>query len=169
MKILSGTAIAPTIALLVTCGNALAADSPGKLRSEMAKAEREYIALYNKLNTVPEFAIACRMDTPTGTKFAVRVCQPKYVVDANARSASEIMKFAKDSLDTTAAGSAGGSNAGAGQNGDGGGFATGGKDEAYRQNVLDLMRRNPELQALGKKRDTLQASYDEATRSKSGR
>ncbi|HXC57893.1 MAG TPA: hypothetical protein VN645_01175, partial [Steroidobacteraceae bacterium] len=63
--------------LLAVCTGATAQEKPGKLRSEMAKAEKEYVDLYNKVNTDPQFAIICKMDTPTGSNFAVRVCQPR--------------------------------------------------------------------------------------------
>ncbi|MFO1502565.1 MAG: hypothetical protein U1F39_01985 [Steroidobacteraceae bacterium] len=162
----------PALKLAIICaasmGIARAADSPGKLRSEMAKAERDYIALYNKLNTTPEFAIVCRMDTPTGTSFAVRVCEPKYLIAANARSASQRMQSAVAAGNSTGSANSGGPNVGAGAAGDGG-TVTVDKDAAFRQNMLDLLQKNAELKALGDRRDELQARYDEATRGKSSR
>jgi len=163
MKISSGLAFVSTLALCCASGVSVAADSPGKLRGEMARAEKEYIELYNKVNTNPEFAIVCRMDKPTGTTFAVRVCQPKYLITANARSASDRMQSAVAAGNSTGGANSGGPNVGAGF---GGGAAVPGadKDEAFKQNMLDLLQKSPELQALGKKRDDLQARFNEATR-----
>jgi hypothetical protein len=155
-------------ALQAACAGALAADSPGKLRTEMARAEQAFFELYNKLNTNPEFAIVCRMDTPTGTTFAVRVCQPKYLITANARSASERMQSAITAGNATGAANANGPNVGAGSAPGGGDTAAADKERAFKQNVLDLMQRSPELQALGKKRDELQVRYNEAAKGKDG-
>jgi hypothetical protein len=42
------------------------------------------------------------------------------------------------------------------------------KDDAFRKNMLDVLQKSPELQALGKKRDELQARYDAATKGTGG-
>jgi hypothetical protein len=164
-----GLAVASVLTLCAACSSALAADSPGKLRTEMARAERDYITLYNKVNTNPEFTIVCRMDTPTGTSFAVRVCQPKYMVTANARSASERLQSAVTASSSTGGANANGPNVGAGFTGAGGVTVAADKDEAFKQNMLELLQKSPELQALGRKRDDLQARFNEATRGKAER
>jgi hypothetical protein len=164
-----GMALVSALASLIAGASALAADSPGKLRSEMAKAERQYVDLHNKVNTNPDFAIICRMDTPTGTNFAVRVCQPRYLMTANARAASERMQSAVTAATSTGPANANGPNVGAGLGAGGSEFLAGDKDAAFKQNMLDLLQKNPELQALGKKRDDLQTRYNEATGSKGGR
>lgn len=171
MKISRGMAMVSMLTISATCGNALAADSPGKLRAEMARAERDYIELYNKVNANPEFAIVCRMDTPTGTSFAVRVCQPKYLVTANARSASERMQSAVAAGNSTGGANANGPNIGAGfaGTGAGGAIVAADKEDAFKQNLLDVLQKSPELQALGKKRDDLQARFNEATKGKGER
>jgi hypothetical protein len=163
-----GMAIVTLLGLLTMACDAMAAESPGKLRAEMTKTERAYIDLYNKVNTTPEFAIACRMETPTGSNFAVRVCQPKYIVTANARTAGERMPSAVTAGVNTGAANSKGPNVGAGF-GAGGGTVDAAKEEAFKQNMLDVLQRSPELQALGSKRDDLQTRYDEATKSKRGR
>lgn len=150
---------------LLAGGLAAAADNPNKLRSEMAKAERQYVDLYNKLNTERQFDIVCRMDTPTGSTFAVRVCQPRYLLRAKEKSATERMQAAVTAGDSTGAANAGGPNVGATS------AATGmitapDKDEAFRQNMLAVQQRSAELQALGAKRDELQARYDQALKDK---
>jgi hypothetical protein len=160
-------AIVSALALLAALQGAFAADSPGKLRSEMVKVEREFINLYNKANTNPEFAILCRMDTPTGTSFAVRVCQPRYLIASNAKTASELIQSAVAATTLTGPANANGPNVGATFDGNGGAVAPD-KDEAFKQNLLGLLRKSPELQALGKKRDDLQTRFNEATKGKGG-
>ena len=169
MKRSHGLAFASVITIAAACSPAFAADSPGKLRAEMARAERDYVDLYNKVNTNPEFAIVCRMDTPTGTTFAVRVCQPKYLITANARSASERVQTAVAAGNSTGGANANGPNVGTGFGGAGGVSVADDKDEAFKQNMLDLLQKSPELQALGKKRDDLQARLNEATKGKGER
>jgi hypothetical protein len=169
MKRFHELAVASVLALGAACSQAIAADSPGKLRAEMAKTEREYIDLYNKMNSNPEFAIVCRMDTPTGTSFAVRVCQPKYLIAANARSASEQMQSAVAAGNSTGGANANGPNVGTGFGAASARSAGMDKEEAFKQNLLDLLQKSPELQALGKKRDDLQARFNEATKGKGER
>lgn len=168
MKSTRGVMVAFAIALLAAPTGALAAESPGKLRAEMTKAERQYIDLYNKVNTNPEFAIACRMETPTGSNFPVRICQPKYVVTANARTSGERMHSAIATGVNTGAANSNGANVGAGA-GAGHASVDEAKEEAFKQNMLDVLQRSPELQELGRKRDDLQARYDEATKGRRSR
>jgi len=169
MKISSGFALVSALAMFCTSGVGVAADSPGKLRTEMAKVERQYIDLYNKVNTNPEFAIVCRMDKPTGTSFGVRVCQPKYLITANARSAAEQIQFAVSAANATGGANANGPNVGAGFGGAAAANSAVDKDEAFKQNMLDLLQKSPELQALGKKSNELQARLTEATKGKGER
>ena len=161
----SAMQILQRLILIVACRSAFAADSPGKLRTEMTKAEKAYIDLYNKVNTDPQFAIICRMDTPTGSNFAVRVCQPRYLLHAAEKSATERMQSAVAAGDATGPANANGPNVGAASGG-GAAAVSQDKDEAFRQNMLGLLQKSPELQALAKKRDELQARYAEATKGK---
>ena len=152
--------------LLALCGTAAGADSPSKLRSEMTKVEKEYVELYNKLNTDREFAIVCKMQQPTGTRFPVRVCQPRYLVNAAEVAATESMQSATQSASATR------DNVGAATGGLGvasiGAAAPGqtAQQQAFLQHVLAVQEASPELQVLGKKRDELQARYAEATKGK---
>jgi hypothetical protein len=157
------------VVLLAIATGTLAAESPGKLRSEMAKAERQFIDLYNKVNSNPEFAIVCRMDKPTGTSFAVRVCQPKYLMTETARAASERFQSAVAAGNSTGAANSNGPNVGAGFAAGSAGSTAGDKEAAFKQHMLELLNKNPELQALGTKRDELQARYDETMKAKGGR
>ncbi|MEO6185958.1 MAG: hypothetical protein ABIP38_01615 [Steroidobacteraceae bacterium] len=164
MKRSHGTPTAMAMGLLSALGATVhAADNPNKLRSEMAKAEQEYITLYNKLNTERQFDIVCRTDRPTGSSISVRTCQPRYMLRAVETAATERMQSA-----VSAAGSTGGANANGPDVGaaSGGGVVSGPADklQAFRQNVLDVQQQNSELMELGKKRDDLQKRFNEASK-----
>jgi hypothetical protein len=154
-------------AALVASG-AFAQEKPGKIRTEMAKAEKAYIDLYNRLNTKPEFAFVCRMDKPTGSSLAVRVCQPRYVLNVKEKSATEVMQAAVAAGDSPGSPNVRGPNVGA--------VVVGGveagqpdMDEAFRQNLLAVQAGSPELRALRKQHDELQARHDAAVKAQKGR
>ena len=169
MKRTYGVAVAPLLVMLLTAfsGAAAAEDSPSKLRSEAVKVEKQYVDLYNKLNTQREFDIVCKMQQPTGTRFPVRVCKPRYLVNATETAASESMQSAGQSASATRdnVGSPTGPSVGvAGV----GGAAQGdpAMQRAFLEHVLAVQEKSPELQALGKQRDELQARYAAATKGK---
>lgn len=149
--------------LLVACGSVNAGESPSQLRAEITRAEKAYIDLYNKTNTNPQFEIICRNEKPTGTNFASRVCRPRYILDAMQASASDTVQRAVASSATAGAANSGGPNVGAVPSG-GEASSQADKDAAFRQNVLEAQQKNPELLALGKKRDELQKQLNAATR-----
>jgi hypothetical protein len=162
MKRNHGLAMTTVLGLLLgACGSAMAAENPNKLRSEMAKAEQDYIALYNKLNTDREFDIVCVTDRPTGSSIPVQTCQARYLLHAKAAAATERMQSAVAAGQSTGPANATGANVGATA---GGGAMAGRQDklQAFRQNMLDILQKSPELQALGKQRDELQKRYNEA-------
>jgi hypothetical protein len=150
--------------LLVACAGAAAGESPSQLRAEIAKAEKDYIELYNKTNTNPQFEIVCRNEKPTGTNFTQRICRPRYVLDALQASASESVQRAINSSATSSSGNSGGPNVGALPAGGGEASSQADKDTAFKQNILDAQLKSPELLALGKKRDELQKQLDAATK-----
>ena len=168
VKRIHGKAVCSLLAgsLFALCGTAAGADSPSKLRSEMTKVEKEYVELYNKLNTEREFAIVCKMQQPTGTRFPVRVCQPRYLVNAAEEAATESMQSAMQSASATRdnvgqpTGGLGVASIGAGAPGQSA------RQQAFFLHVADVQQKSPELQALGKKREELQARYTEATQGK---
>jgi hypothetical protein len=154
---------ASAMAFIALSGSVSAADSPGKLRAEMMRAEQDYITLYNKLNSERQFDIVCVTDRPTGSSIPVRTCQARYLLRAAVNAATERMQSAVAAGNSTGAANANGPNVGATT---GGGAVAGQPDklQAFRQNILEVQQKNPELQALGKRRDELQARYDEASK-----
>jgi len=151
------------LALLCLSGAAGSAEKPSDVRKQITKTEEQYFALYNKLNTVRQYDMVCRMDTPTGTTFAKRVCQPRYVQAAQQASATQRVQSAIEAGATAGAGNTRGPDVGAGAAG-AVGVNTAGSDEGFRKNMLEVLQASPELQALGKKRDELQARLEELTR-----
>jgi hypothetical protein len=147
---------------------AFAQEKPAKIRTEMVKAEKAYIDLYNKLNTKPEFAFVCRMDKPTGSSLAVRVCQPRYVLDAKERSATEVMQAAVAGGDSAGSPNTRSANVGAVVVG-GAEAGQADMDDSFRQNLLAVQAGSPELQALRKQHDELQARHEEALKAQKGR
>ena len=137
--------------LVPLSGPAFSADKPSNLRQQIAKVEAEYFALYNKLNTDRQYDMLCKMDRATGTSLAKRVCQPRYVEAVQRVNASERVQTATrggPGVDATNPGAAPATS----------------QDDAFRQNMRDVLQKSPELQALGEKRDALQARLDELTK-----
>jgi hypothetical protein len=139
------------LVLIPLSGAAFAADKPSDLRKQIAKVEAEYFALYNELNTDRQYDMLCKMDRATGTNFAKRVCQPRYVEAAQRAHASERMQVAArggPGIDATNPSAAPSSP----------------QDDAFRENMRDILQKSPKLQALGEKRDALQARLDALTK-----
>ncbi|MEJ0040453.1 MAG: hypothetical protein WDO68_31265 [Gammaproteobacteria bacterium] len=137
-----------TLLLVPLSGVTFSAEKPYDLRQQIAKVEAEYFALYNKLNTDRQYDMLCKMDRATGTTLAKRVCQPRYVETAQRANASERVQTATHAgpgVDATNPSAA----------------ASSSRDDAFRKNMLEVLRQSPELQALGEKRDALQARLDE--------
>jgi len=64
-----------------------------QLRVQVYKAEDNYFATFNELNSTDEFDIHCRREAPTGTRIAQRVCRAKFVTDLQARATREGVPF----------------------------------------------------------------------------
>jgi hypothetical protein len=133
--------------LVPLSGVAFSAETAADLRRQIAKTDEEFFALYNKLNTDPQYEMVCKMERADGSTFATRVCQPRYVEAAQQANASQRLQAA------THAGRVDAANPNA--------ALPFGQDDAYRQNVLDVLQKSPRLRALGEKRDALQARLDE--------
>lgn len=158
--------------LLAGSGAALSAERPSAILKEMTKAEDAYFALYNSLNTDHQYDIVCRKDRATGTTLVTRVCQPRYLLRAKEAAASERIRGAISSSDNSGAANSRGPNVGNAV-ADGGATSPSAeqamKQEGFRRNMMEVLEKSPELQALGKQRDELQARYEAATQGARGR
>ena len=52
------------------------------------EAEDQFYEIFNTNIEDDDFKITCRRETPTGSNIPVRVCEPKFMVDARARNAN---------------------------------------------------------------------------------
>lgn len=52
------------------------------------EAEDQFYAIFNANIDDEDFKISCRRETPTGSNIPIRVCEPKFMVDARARNAN---------------------------------------------------------------------------------
>ena len=52
------------------------------------EAEDQFYEIFNTNVDDDGFKISCRRETPTGSNIPVRVCEPKFMVDARARNAN---------------------------------------------------------------------------------
>jgi hypothetical protein len=120
--------IAMTALLLTGAVGPAAAGSPSDLRKQIAKAEQEYVALYNKLNTDPRYEVVCEKSAPrTGSLFSERGCKPRNLIQPS----SAVDDYSR--LPT----------------------ATALQQEQFRKNVASVTERSPELQALAAKLEAL--------------
>ena len=63
------------------------------LRGEVYRAEDNYFATFNELNSTDDFDIRCRRRAPTGTRIVQRVCRAKFVNELEARAYREGVPF----------------------------------------------------------------------------
>jgi hypothetical protein len=159
--------------LLVPGGFAVAADNPHDLQAEMTKVESAYVALYDRLNTDHQYDVVCRNERATGSVIQTRVCQPRYVVTSREEATSTSVRnmLARAHATGSSSGSQSVEMAGTSRDMNVTDSLVGktsplqlSKEQAFRQNMLDVTRKSPELQALGKQLDDLQARYDAATK-----
>ena len=52
------------------------------------EAEGQFYEIFNTNIEDDDFRIDCRRETPTGSNIPVRICEPKFMVDARARNAN---------------------------------------------------------------------------------
>jgi hypothetical protein len=85
------------------------------------------------------------------------------MLKARESAASDRMQAAVSSVDSSGPANSRGPNVGNAVSA-GGIQDTAEKQEAFRKNMLDVLQKSEELQALGKKRDELQARLDAITK-----
>ena len=54
----------------------------------IGEAEDQFYEIFNTNIEDDDFRIDCRRETPTGSNIPVRICEPKFMVDARARNAN---------------------------------------------------------------------------------
>ncbi len=128
-----------------------------RLRQEIVEAEDRFFALYNDLNTRDEFDIVCQTVQHTGTIMKSRSCFPRIVEIA---TGAEAEAFA-DAIDRNSSG-----DKAARPRATPASVVLAAKSPEYKDNILRLLRKHPELRALVSERDALQRRYDKVRKSK---
>jgi len=168
--------------------------SLSQLRTEIVRAEERFYEKYNKLNKDREYAMQCEESATTGTKLTSRKCKPRMVETATSQQARDFLYAMQDNFlgqqDSNAlASGVAGSQAAAAQSAESGAsaaqstpdiataFARGGPAESmiagetdgFRRNMLELIRKHPELQKLIQDHANAMASYEKARKKRQGK
>ena len=117
-----------------------------QIRRQIAEAEDRFYALYDALNTDHDLDVHCTVEAPLGTRFTRHTCEPVYqarVEEDEGRALVEGHGVIPSSL-----------------------VALARKDD-YRRNMLAILRKNPQLVELLRKRVELEKQYKQALRAPS--
>lgn len=122
-----------------------------ELRAAIVAAEDKFFARYNELNKVDDFDIQCSVTAPTGSKLKERGCLTKMQLRAQSDQAREFVQMLQDQ----AAGLSGtppitDPNTV---------FLA--RYEDYKENMLYLLKMNPELRRLVREREDAEKRYNE--------
>jgi len=85
-------------------------NSPGDLRRNLRRSEKDFYSLYNKLNDDSLYDVRCTKEAPTGSVIRSQVCRPKFLekairegkvnyatdLDSNSIIAGQIATFRKN-------------------------------------------------------------------------
>jgi hypothetical protein len=112
-----------------------------EMRKEVVAAEDRFLARYNELNQRREYKIICQRVTPTGTRFYHRECKPQFISDATEAEARGWL----------------------------GGYSTppsamviSDKSPGFTKNMVDLVRKSPDLVKLANERAAAEKRYNDA-------
>jgi hypothetical protein len=122
-----------------------------ELREAIVAAEDRFFARYNELNKVDDFDIECSVSAPTGSKLKQRGCLTKMQLKAQAAQGREFLQMVQDQAagltgsppvsDPTAV------------------FLA--RYDDYKENMLYLLKMNPELRRLVHEREEAEKRYNE--------
>jgi hypothetical protein len=115
------------------------------LRAELVRMEDQFYAKYNEMNKDDQYDVVCHMEARTGTILKSRVCRPVYENDATEAEARAL-------LDGRSAPPAS--------------MVVLSKYPDFRKNMLDLMRKSPELRRVVKDREALEKRYQAVRKKK---
>ena len=97
--------------------------SPGDLRRDLFRSEKDFYSIYNKLNDDSLYDVRCTKEAPTGSVIRSQVCRPMFLARAIREGK---VNYATD-LDTNS--------------------IIAGKIATFRKNLETLVAANPELQS----------------------
>jgi hypothetical protein len=119
-------------------------DSLHRARKAIIDAEDRFYARYNELNKDDRFDITCGLAVPTGQRLTFRVCQPRYMEDAQHEEARRLYSTGAVSVQLQTADM----------------LQTTYSDEMKRHMVA-LVKRDPQLLRALLERTRLEQFYDE--------
>jgi hypothetical protein len=160
--------------------------SLSQLRSDIVKAEDRFYEKYNRLNTDREYSMKCEDSASTGSKLTSRKCKPRMVETATSQQARDFLYAMQDNFLAFQGGggvdASSGAQSAATQSAEssasaaqsvpdiGTAFARGGSADSmidgerdgFRRNMLELIRKHPELQKLIQEHANAMARYEKA-------
>lgn len=137
------------------------------LKTAIAKAEDRFYVRYNELNKVDKYDVECRMDVHTGQRIPQRRCYAKLQLEAMAQHGQEVLEMFRQQ--------AAASEHVAGQNDNPGAAGMTGRGrppntdpvaiwlahyDDYRDNLLFLLKMNPELRDLAQAGEDAKSRYE---------
>jgi hypothetical protein len=114
-----------------------------QMRKEIQTAEDRFLAKYNELNQERQYAIKCNQEAFTGSKFYRRVCRPEFV---SAATRDEAVTWVRGNSFIPSA------------------LVMESKQAGFRQNMIALAEKSPELRRIAKERGDLEKRYEELLR-----
>ncbi len=117
-----------------------------ELRKDILVADERFLAKYNELNKVPEFAIACDEEATTGSRFLRRTCRAEFVTVAIREGAQDWFRGNAPTPTESV------------------GRTIESKKGNFHKNMIDLARQSPELVRLARERADLEQRYNQLLR-----
>ncbi|HXC60735.1 MAG TPA: hypothetical protein VN645_15575 [Steroidobacteraceae bacterium] len=139
-----------------------------QLKQAIVEAEDRFYSRYNELNKVDKYDIQCAEDAYTGSRIPQRHCFTKLQLDAMAQNGKEVVEYFQQQApvgehqagQNDNPGSAGMSGRGRPPNTDPVAIWLAHYDE-YQENMLFLLKMNPDLRRLVGERDKAEKRYDD--------
>jgi hypothetical protein len=117
-----------------------------EMKAEIENLEGQFYAAYNKLNPMPQYNIACQASAPLGSHIVQRRCRPLFISQAaELKSESFVDAQGRVLVD----GSSNVSSPAIIQQ----------QMQAYQKNMIDIVRKHPELLQLLEERSALAERY----------
>jgi hypothetical protein len=113
-----------------------------QMQRRIVDIEDHFNAVYNTLNTRHEFDVHCVSEAPTMSNIRRRLCKPVYVANAEREQSIAFLQ---------------------GQSAPQADLVTEMHRDEYRRNMLEVVKRSPQLQQLLRERAELAAHYRKAT------
>jgi len=123
-----------------------------ELKAAIVEAEDRFYARYNELNKVDKFDVECMQDAHTGTKLKQRRCFAKLQLEAKSLNGIETLQMRQEQEGPTP-------HPGRPPNTNPEGIWLAHYDE-YRENMLYLLKMNPDLRRLAREGEDAQKRYD---------